>query len=1578
MAKISSIFSLDMSELDLNRIYSNYLDSGTLTNQTYNGNYYSNVLWVEWNLSSNYYTSVFGGYGFSYNSIGDITAGTATGYLEMYWNGKEYSPYFSIENASLPAIDIWQASTSESTKDDQNLLKKILSGDDTIQGSNQNDVLLGYSGNDAFSAGLGNDLIIGGEGFDTLNLNSVSSSNVSITKTLQGYKLISSYGTDEIIGVEQLELQDGLFALSDLTPTSEKIYVLILDNFGYSSATNENVIFLDYDFSFIDGWENYQLDSLEPDELAQLPYEPGFGTWRVPDDNGTLTYSHYFDHTGNEVENQDFLAGDNYDNDTEWDYFIYSEWIDSIDGRLTYFVNDLDGIDTVPWLDEGLEQGMYLLHYNQFTDLDGETDFFNNLGTDDYFKVDQDTESDYVFFNWETDSTPDLENGEMVVLSASEVEALHLSGAGDFSEVRFHGDIVLDNFYSKLDPALVDDVVVITVDIYDNHYTTQDEVWIYEQIGNGNIDLDLELQTAAGVGVADLSVISLSVGSIDPEADLLEQTSALGPTIVWALPNGNKWGDRFWDAYLAEDVANTSSTLMVSGFDGFLPEGASQYADIFYDRYDSELSGALGTSFATPKAAAELVNYEAELLNIGSSLADLSTEELIDYLNTTSVMNTYGVEFDGALLAGTYGDDTLTGGDGSDFFLGFEGNDLFNGGAGDDYFLANLGIDTFNGGDGSDTIITDLDEKAEPQSLEFSFNTVTGLYNSETISSIENFELMGNFNLTATGGAEDNRFIADAGDDLLHGGAGNDMLYGGAGNDAIYGEDGMDRIIASTGGDLVYGGTGEDILDFSDYFTAITIDTDSSLTNDSQGNSTWFNDIENFYGTAFNDALYGRSTDESVAIELNALNGDTRNYEYFRGNAGADIIDGRGGYDELSFSGAQYGLTIDLALSTVDDGLGYTDTISNIEGVEATNFNDSIYGTSGDNSLDGRLGNNYIDGREGFDFVEYNGSGRTNLVVNLATGSATFTQGSNYTDTLINIEGVIGSDNDDSLTGDDEANKLFGAAGADLLVGGLGNDTLDGGSGNDSIFGGEGMDLIVAATGVNEADGGEDEDVLDYSAYGTAISIDASSGLADDGAGNLTYFENIENFYGTALSDTLQGRNTDTSIAIELNALNGDVRNYEYFKGNAGNDVIDGRGGYDEISLTSSLIGLTIDLESSTQADGLGYIDTIANIEGVEGTNFDDTIYGTSGDNSLDGRLGNNYIDGRDGFDFVEYNGSGRSNLVVSLATGIATFTQGSNYTDTLANIEGVIGSENSDEITGTDLNNKLYGAGGDDLLAGLAGTDLIYGGSGADEISGGLGEDQLFGDDGNDTLLGEADDDVLSGGNGNDSLEGGLGDDILRGGSGNDTFIFRGTFGHDTLFGYDELEDTLYFEDALGNQISTSDFNDTLDSAGRRLLTAADGVSSITFGVLQIFRSDLSTTIESGIVDLVSSTGSTESLPISSLGPTDEVVSLSYQAPTSGAVAISDVIAQLRHIVGLNKLTGLNKGAADNNGDGEIAISDVISSLRQIVGLEQAPDAKLVTAEGESEFLFNDSIEELYVVAPGDADLSWSLPDMA
>jgi Ca2+-binding RTX toxin-like protein len=184
------------------------------------------------------------------------------------------------------------------------------------------------------------------------------------------------------------------------------------------------------------------------------------------------------------------------------------------------------------------------------------------------------------------------------------------------------------------------------------------------------------------------------------------------------------------------------------------------------------------------------------------------------------------------------------------------------------------------------------------------------------------------------------------------------------------------------------------------------------------------------------------------------------------------------------------------------------------------------------------------------------------------------------------------------------------------------------------------------------------------------------------------------------------------------------------------------------VQYTTSAIGLVIDLASSTQQDGLGGVDTLANIEGVEGTQYDDLIYGTDGDNSLDGRFGNNVIDGRLGFDFVEYNGGGRTQLTVNLDAGTASFIRASNgtgYTDSLLNIEGVVGSSTADSITGDDSDNRLYGSGGDDNIYGGEGNDLLDGGAGDDVLKGGAG------------------DDIINDGVGYDTIDGGLGIDTYQ-----------------------------------------------------------------------------------------------------------------------------------------------------------------------------------------------------------------------
>lgn len=144
------------------------------------------------------------------------------------------------------------------------------------------------------------------------------------------------------------------------------------------------------------------------------------------------------------------------------------------------------------------------------------------------------------------------------------------------------------------------------------------------------------------------------------------------------------------------------------------------------------------------------------------------------------------------------------------------------------------------------------------------------------------------------------------------------------------------------------------------------------------------------------------------------------------------------------------------------------------------------------------------------------------------------------------------------------------------------------------------------------------------------------------------------------------------------------------------------------------------------------------------------------------------------------------------------------------------------------------------------------------------------------------------------------------------------------------------------------------------------------------ILRSSNNLPINGATVSIKDTLGSLETSSSADLSFTGTpITTAELIADTAGAVSISDVIMQLRHIVGLDEMDGLSRFAADNDGDGEVAISDVINSLRLIVGLEDSPNAVILSGTGERKFEFDATAGDLYVVAPGDSDLSWTYADI-
>ena len=148
-----------------------------------------------------------------------------------------------------------------------------------------------------------------------------------------------------------------------------------------------------------------------------------------------------------------------------------------------------------------------------------------------------------------------------------------------------------------------------------------------------------------------------------------------------------------------------------------------------------------------------------------------------------------------------------------------------------------------------------------------------------------------------------------------------------------------------------------------------------------------------------------------------------------------------------------------------------------IENAVGTSLNDRITGSGGANILNGAGGADRLDGSDGNDVAAYIGSAEA-VTVNLATGEAS--GGCAEGDTLIDIEGLSGSEHDDTLTGSDGANQLIGGAGNDLLRGGGGTDTMLGADGNDQMFGEAGDDRLFGSVGADSLDGGDGIDIADY------------------------------------------------------------------------------------------------------------------------------------------------------------------------------------------------------------------------------------------------------------------------------------------------------------------------------------------------------------------------------------------------------------------------------------------------------------------------------------------------------------------
>jgi Ca2+-binding RTX toxin-like protein len=205
-------------------------------------------------------------------------------------------------------------------------------------------------------------------------------------------------------------------------------------------------------------------------------------------------------------------------------------------------------------------------------------------------------------------------------------------------------------------------------------------------------------------------------------------------------------------------------------------------------------------------------------------------------------------------------------------------------------------------------------------------------------------------------------FTVTSGDDTVDGLTSDDVIDALGGNDTVNGNDGADTLNGGEGDDILNGGEGDDILN-------------------------------------------GEDDDDTLD-----------------GGPGADMLDGGPGSDTASYQNSAVAVLVRLHnAAAVKFGDAEGDTLTGIEHLIGSRYNDTLAGDGEDNLLDGGDGDDVLYG------------------------------------------GPAGGD--DMMYGGNGDDRIFGGKGNDILTGGEGNDVLKGGPGEDTfVVDGDDMDVLYGGT----------------------------------------------------------------------------------------------------------------------------------------------------------------------------------------------------------------------------------------------------------------------------------------------------------------------------------------------------------------------------------------------------------------------------------------------------------------------------------------------------------------------------------
>ena len=620
----------------------------------------------------------------------------------------------------------------------------------------------------------------------------------------------------------------------------------------------------------------------------------------------------------------------------------------------------------------------------------------------------------------------------------------------------------------------------------------------------------------------------------------------------------------------------------------------------------------------------------------------------------------------------------------------FDGIEIFAGSSHPNTFISGSEASTFSGGDGGGTV----DYSGSPAAVNINLvatkmGTGTGgdaegdkyyrIY--KVIGSAFNDTITGDAGFTFEGGAGDDIYIVpfstvileapNGGNDeirttnnsysiivkdnierLTYIGTGNarlignaldNVITGGQGNDQLYSYTGDDVLVGNGGGDLLDGGEGFDAVSYINSNDGVAVSLASNTSSGGHATGDVLRGIESLLGSQYADVLTGNSDNNRLGgYAGNDILDGKDGNDILVGGAGADILNGGDGFDAASYATSSTGIVFNFRSGTFT-GDAAGDIFNSIEKYIGSKLDDTFYST---NTADN------FDGGDGTDTISYANS-LSAITVNLLNGVNT--GGDAAGDVLTSIDRIIGSAFGDHLTSSKSGQFLHGEMGNDTYV-------------VDTRF--------VTITEI--ANNGIDTVRTSLSSYTLPGNVEI---LTFTGSGT---------FFGT-------GNSMD-------NVLNGGSGN-DTLRGGAGMDILNGGTGIDIASYSDALSGVTINMtDSNHTGDATG--DYFSGIEGVQGSNHDDTFVGGSGLFQFSGGAGNDtYIIDSTESTIVELADNGIDVVQTSLTNyRLAMHVESLVYTGN-ASFTGI----------GNDGDNIIVGGNSNDVLNGDAGIDTLFGGAGSD-----------------------------------------------------------------------------------------------------------------------------------------------------------------------------------------------------------------------------------------------------------------------